>query len=173
MLFFWAVLGPSISQNGFAKLSISSKNSKWKKLSGYNPEPVWEQDRQLLGCLFPVLHRLGPLLPDSRKCKIDKFFQSGIRCKHVLVLGYLAELAVVTFHGICSIYYPFEMLWVLEVSGQTFPVVTPALGDNRMAFLCSKVSSAFSVASLLIAWYTSFRSCMNSFPFLLIVCLIE
>ena len=42
-------------------------------LSGYNPEPVREQDSQLLGRLPPVLHRLGPLLPDSRKCKIYNF----------------------------------------------------------------------------------------------------
>ena len=55
-----------------------------------------------LARLSPVLHRLGPLLPDSRKCKIDKFFQCGIRCKHALVPGYLAELEVIAFHSICS-----------------------------------------------------------------------
>ena len=64
-------------------------------LSGYDPEPVREQDSQLLGRLPPVLHRLGPLLPDSRKCKIYKFFQCDIRCKHALVLGYLTELALI------------------------------------------------------------------------------
>ena len=79
-------------------------------LSGQDPEPVREQDGQLLGRLSPVLHRLCPFLPDSRKCKIDKFFQGGIRCKYALVLGYLAELAVIAFYGICSIYYPSDML---------------------------------------------------------------
>lgn len=101
---------PSISQNGSAKLSISSKNSKRKMLSGQDPEPVREQDGQLLGRLAPVLHRLCPLLPYSRKCKIDKFFQGGIRYKYTLVFGYLAELAVIAFYGICSIYYPSDML---------------------------------------------------------------
>lgn len=69
-------------------------------LSGYDPEPVREQDSQLLGRLPPVLHRLGPLLPDSRKCKIYKFSQCDIRCKHALILGYLTELALIAFHGI-------------------------------------------------------------------------
>ena len=35
-------------------------------LSGQYPEPVREQDGQLLGRLSLVLHRLRPLLPDSR-----------------------------------------------------------------------------------------------------------
>ena len=48
-------MGPPISQNGSAKLSISSKNSKRKMLSGQDPEPVREQDGQLLGRLSPVL----------------------------------------------------------------------------------------------------------------------
>lgn len=86
----------------------------------------------MLGCLSPVLHRLGPLLPDSRKCEIDKLFKGGIRCKYALVLGYLAELAVIAFYGICSVYYPSDMLRVLEVGGQTIPVVTPAFDDNRI-----------------------------------------
>lgn len=67
-------------------------------LSGQDPEPVREHDGQLLGRLSPVLHRLRPFLPDSRKCKIDKFFQGGIRCKYTLVPGYLAELAVIAFY---------------------------------------------------------------------------
>lgn len=100
----------SIFQNGSAKLSILSKNSKQKILSGQDPELIREQDGQLLGRLAPVLHRLCPLLPYSRKCKIDKFFQGGIRCKYALVLGYFAELAVIAFYGICSIYYPSDML---------------------------------------------------------------
>ena len=79
-------------------------------MSGQDPEPVREQDGQLLGCLSPVLHRLGPLLPDSRKCEIDKLFKGGIRCKYALVLGYLAELAVIAFYGICCVYYPSDML---------------------------------------------------------------
>ena len=45
---------------------------------------------------------------------------------------HLAGLTVVTLHGICSIYYPSNMLWVLNVSGLTVPVVTPALDDNRV-----------------------------------------
>lgn len=100
---------PSIFQNGSAKLSISSKNSKQKMLSGYNPEPIREQDSQLLSGLAPFLDRLRPLLPDSRKCEIDKLFKGGIRCKYALVLGYLAELAVIAFNGICSVYYPSDM----------------------------------------------------------------
>ena len=103
-------MGPPISQNGSAKLSISSKNSKQKRFSGQDSEPVREQDGQLLGRLSPVLHRLRPFPSDSRKCKIDKFFQGGIRCKYALVLGYFAELAVIAFYGICSIYYPSDML---------------------------------------------------------------
>ena len=42
-------------------------------LSGQYPEPVREQDGQLLGRLSPVLHWLPPLLPDSRKCEIPIF----------------------------------------------------------------------------------------------------
>lgn len=79
-------------------------------LSGQDSEPVREQDGQLLGRLAPVLHRLRPLLPYSRKCKIDKFFQGDIRCKYALVPGYLAELAVIAFYGVCSVYYPSDML---------------------------------------------------------------
>lgn len=79
-------------------------------MSGQDPEPVREQDGQLLGRLSPVLHRLGPLSPDSRKCEIDKLFKGGIRCKYALVLGYLAELAVIAFYGICCVYYPSDML---------------------------------------------------------------
>lgn len=79
-------------------------------MSGQDPEPVREQDGQLLDRLSPVLHRLGPLSPDSRKCEIDKLFKGGIRCKYALVLGYLAELAVIAFYGICCVYYPSDML---------------------------------------------------------------
>ena len=78
-------------------------------LSGYNPEPIREQDSQLLSGLAPVLDRLRPLLPDSLKCEIDKLFKGGIRCKYALVLGYLAELVVIAFNGICSVYYPSDM----------------------------------------------------------------
>ena len=60
----------TISPNGSAKLSISSKDSKQKMLSGQYPEPVREQYCQLLRCLPPVPHRLSPFLPYSRKCKI-------------------------------------------------------------------------------------------------------
>ena len=48
---------------------------------------------------------IGPLLPYSCKCEIDKLFQCYIRCKHAHVFGRLAELAVIVFNGICSIYY--------------------------------------------------------------------
>ena len=41
-LYFGVVLVPSIFQNDSTKLSIPSKNSKQKMLSGYDPEPVRE-----------------------------------------------------------------------------------------------------------------------------------
>ena len=47
-LYFGVVGGPPISQNGSAKLSISSKNPKQKRLAGQDPKPVREQDSQLL-----------------------------------------------------------------------------------------------------------------------------
>lgn len=70
----------------------------------------WNKIASCWAVYSPVLHRLGPLSPDSRKCEIDKLFKGGIRCKYALVLGYLAELAVIAFYGICSIYYPSDML---------------------------------------------------------------
>ena len=86
------------------------KELQIKVPSGDDPEPVREEDGQLLCCLTPVLNRLSPFLSDSRKCKINKFFQGGIRGKHTLVLGYLAKLAVVAFNGIGRIYYPSNVL---------------------------------------------------------------
>ena len=79
-------------------------------MSGYDPEPVREQNCQLLGGLAPVLDRLRPLLPDSRKCEIYKFFQGGVGGEYSLVLGYLAKLAVIAFHGIGGVYDPSDML---------------------------------------------------------------
>ena len=99
-------------------------------LSGYDPEPVREQDSQLLGRLPPVLHRLGPLLPDSRKCKIYKFFQCDIRCKHALVLGYLTELALIAFHGIlCFCRWRTSLWFCPQVNPQGSFHVCVQLGD--------------------------------------------
>ena len=123
---------PSIFPNGSAKLSISSKNSKRKMLSGQDSEPVREQDGQLLGSLTPVLDRLRPLASDSCKCHKHKFFEGCVVRKDPLVLGDLTQLAVVALHGVGGVYYAPYVFGVLEVRAEPFPVVTPALDDNRI-----------------------------------------
>ena len=77
----------------------------------------------MLGCLSPVLNRLSPFLADSGKGEIYQFFQCCIGCKYSLVFGHLAKLAMVTFHGIGSINNASDMLGVLEIGTEAFPIV--------------------------------------------------
>lgn len=73
---------------------------------------------------------MGLFSTDFRKYEINRYLHGGVRRKYALVLGLLAELTEVTFHGIGGVYYPSDVLRVLEVSGPVFPVVSPALDDD-------------------------------------------
>ena len=80
----------------------------------------------------PVLDRLRPLSPDSRKCEEYKLFKGGIVREDPLVLGDLTELAVISFHGVGGVYYAPYMFGVLEVGTEPLPVIPPALDDYRI-----------------------------------------
>lgn len=42
----------------------------------------------------------------------------------------ITKLAMYCFNGICCIDDPANILWVLEILAELFPVVTPGLDDN-------------------------------------------
>ena len=59
-------------------------------------------------------------------------FQGSIRSEHALVLGNLAELAVISFDRIDSLDDPPDMRRVPEVRAEPVPVLAPAPDDYRI-----------------------------------------
>ena len=93
-----AAAGRSETKNRYFCISKRSEDSFTDTLFETRPLSPQEQDGLLLGRLPPpVVHWLGSLSLDYRKCGIDRLSRYCIRCKYTLVLGYLAKLTVIVF----------------------------------------------------------------------------
>lgn len=75
--------------------------------------------------LSPVLAVPRPFLGDIHSCQIQHFQQAVIRWKYRFRFGNFPKLTVKALNSIGSINEPSDSFRILEISGESCPVVMP------------------------------------------------
>ena len=86
---------------------------------------VSKEHRQLRVDQTPVLTPAGPFSGNVHHGQIQHFQQTVVRGKDRLGFGDLPKLAVETLDGVGGIDQPANLLGILEVGAQMYPVVPP------------------------------------------------
>ena len=80
----------------------------------------------------PILTSTGPFFGDIHHCQIQNLQKAVVGRKNSLCLRNFTELTVKVFNGIGRVDKRSDLLWVLKIGAQIWPIIPPGLSYFRV-----------------------------------------